>query len=170
MGLFVVSLVVLVGSLSWKGEVAQEARLEGREHQYSGRLKDIACMEMLRAALVGVEPAWTEDCPDPRLKAPQQTVSQEVARIMEQRAKMERMRESEKPSRVSPVDLAVFTTALSFFGFMFTTIVGWRKERRDASHDTLDTEKKELEIAKLRSDLDALAEKKNGEPRRVRRP
>src|SRR6476620_9207491 len=42
----------------------------------------------------------------------------------------------------------------SLVAFLSTTMLAWRKERRDARLNSFDLEKIKLEIAKLRADLD----------------
>jgi hypothetical protein len=57
---------------------------------------------------------------------------------------------------------ALLTSTASFAGFFFTSIVAWRKERREQLHSELDLEKKRLELEKLRSELQS----KQEQPRR----
>lgn len=49
--------------------------------------------------------------------------------------------------------VSVATSVASLIGFIGTTVVTWRKERREEQHSALDLEKKALEIEKLRSEL-----------------
>src|SRR4030095_11277252 len=49
---------------------------------------------------------------------------------------------------------SVITSASALIGFILTTILAWRKEKRELRSFDLDNAKKELEIAKLRAELD----------------
>jgi hypothetical protein len=48
---------------------------------------------------------------------------------------------------------SLITGIASLIGIVSTTILGWRKEIREARTFAIDNEKKELEIAKLRAEL-----------------
>jgi hypothetical protein len=50
--------------------------------------------------------------------------------------------------------LAVLASVFSLIGIISTTILAWRKDRRDVNSFQLELEKKELEITKLRRELD----------------
>ena len=54
---------------------------------------------------------------------------------------------------ISLVSLATSTTSL--VGFMLTSALAWRKERRETKHSEVDLRKKELEIEKLRLEVAA---------------
>jgi hypothetical protein len=67
--------------------------------------------------------------------------------------------------------LAVLTSGTSLIGFVTTTIIAWRKERRESEHATIDPEKKQLELEKLRgeiSDKNAAAQDKRKMTKRRR--
>lgn len=48
---------------------------------------------------------------------------------------------------------SLLTSTASFAGFLFTSIVTWRKERREQRHADVDLEKKKLEVEKLKREL-----------------
>jgi hypothetical protein len=52
--------------------------------------------------------------------------------------------------------LALIAAIFSLVGFLSATVLAWRKEKRDVLVHEIDLEKKELEIAKLRFELDRL--------------
>ena len=54
---------------------------------------------------------------------------------------------------------SLLTSTASFAGFFFTSIVSWRKERREQRHSEVDLEKKKLEIEKLKRELEQRQEK-----------
>ncbi|CAN5380213.1 hypothetical protein BH10ACI1_BH10ACI1_08760 [soil metagenome] len=58
--------------------------------------------------------------------------------------------------------VSFLTSLCSLVGFVSTTVLAWRKEKRDVEIIRIDNEKKELELAKLKFELDKLksAEKK----------
>lgn len=62
---------------------------------------------------------------------------------------------------VSLITLAasLLTAITSFVGFITTTIIAFRKERREARMDKLDLRKKELEIVKLEQEVGELGGK-----------
>ena len=47
------------------------------------------------------------------------------------------------------------TSGASLAGFVITSGLAWRKERREAKHSEVDLEKKKLEVEKLRLELAA---------------
>jgi cell shape-determining protein MreC len=51
--------------------------------------------------------------------------------------------------------VAMVTSFMTFFGFVATTIITWRKERRESNHAPIDLEKKKLELEKLREEITA---------------
>lgn len=51
--------------------------------------------------------------------------------------------------------LVVLTSGTSLIGFVTTTIITWRKQRRESEHATIDLEKKKLELEKLREEITA---------------
>ena len=53
---------------------------------------------------------------------------------------------------VSMASLA--TSVASFFGFLITTGIAWRKERREGESADLDLERKKLELESLRLDIE----------------
>jgi hypothetical protein len=60
----------------------------------------------------------------------------------------------------NPTDLSLYISAISlltsmasFVGFFFTSLISWRKERREQRHSEVDLEKKTLELEKLRREL-----------------
>ena len=61
-------------------------------------------------------------------------------------------RESRLPTVLSIASLITSTTSL--IGFFFTTLVAWRKERRQQQHAGIDLEKKKLELEELRLDVE----------------
>lgn len=50
---------------------------------------------------------------------------------------------------------SLLTSVVSFCGFFFTTVVAWRKERREQKHADLDLERKKLEVEKLRIEIES---------------
>jgi len=46
------------------------------------------------------------------------------------------------------------TSVASFFGFLITTGIAWRKERREGESADLDLERKKLELESLRLDIE----------------
>jgi len=58
-------------------------------------------------------------------------------------------------STITPliVVVSLLTSVTSLLGFLFTTVVAWRKERREQQHSDLDLEKKRLEVERLRQEL-----------------
>ena len=57
---------------------------------------------------------------------------------------------------------SLLTSTASLAGFFFTSIVTWRKERREQRHSELDLEKKKLELEKLRRELAGKHEQADG--------
>ena len=57
---------------------------------------------------------------------------------------------------------SLLTSTASFAGFFFTSVVAWRKERREQRHSELDLEKKRLELEKLRFELQSKQEQPRG--------
>jgi type VI protein secretion system component VasK len=51
--------------------------------------------------------------------------------------------------------VAMVTSFTTFFGFVATTIITWRKERRESNHAAIDLDKKKLELEKLREEITA---------------
>ena len=49
---------------------------------------------------------------------------------------------------------SLLTSLASLGGFFFTTLVAWRKERREQKHADVELEKKKLEVEKLRIELE----------------
>jgi hypothetical protein len=49
---------------------------------------------------------------------------------------------------------SLMTSATSVLGFFITSVLAWRKERREGKHHGLDLEKKMLEIERLRLELE----------------
>jgi hypothetical protein len=63
------------------------------------------------------------------------------------------------------------TSITSLLGFISTTVLAWRKEKRDKEAIRYDNEKKELELEKLKWALEKLkAEEKESKPKRARKP
>jgi hypothetical protein len=54
---------------------------------------------------------------------------------------------------------SAITTVTSLAGFLVTTVITWRKEKRDAALADLDRMKKELELEKSRLELEQLKNK-----------
>ena len=50
--------------------------------------------------------------------------------------------------------VSLLTCLIALIGFFSTTILAWRREKRDKLHLKLDLEKKQLEIDKLRKELE----------------
>lgn len=48
---------------------------------------------------------------------------------------------------------SLLTSATSFAGFFITTVMAWRKDKRESQNADLDLEKKRLELEKLRREL-----------------
>jgi hypothetical protein len=63
---------------------------------------------------------------------------------------------SESTTWVSMVSL--LTSGASLIGFLVTTGISWRKERREGRHEDLDLEKKKLELEKLRLDIERMSQ------------
>jgi type VI protein secretion system component VasK len=51
--------------------------------------------------------------------------------------------------------VAMVTSFTTFLGFVATTIITWRKERRESNHAATDLDKKKLELEKLREEITA---------------
>ncbi len=51
--------------------------------------------------------------------------------------------------------VSLFTSVTSILGFIVTTIMAWRKEKRELQNAGLDSERNRLEIEKLRRELAA---------------
>src|SRR5918999_1567985 len=49
--------------------------------------------------------------------------------------------------------VAMVTSFTTFLGFVATTIITWRKERRESDHASIELEKKQLELEKLRREI-----------------
>src|SRR5258708_36576058 len=65
--------------------------------------------------------------------------------------------------------VAMGTSFTTFFGFLATTIITWRKERRGINHAAIDLEKKKLELKKrgeVFRDKNAAAQNKRRRPKR----
>jgi uncharacterized membrane protein (DUF485 family) len=75
---------------------------------------------------------------------------------------------SEGFSAQAASNAALITSAVTFLGFILTTIIALRKEQRESSRAELELEKLRLENEKLRRDLEEM----KAEParRRVKRP
>src|SRR4029077_17175345 len=58
---------------------------------------------------------------------------------------------------------SLIASVFSLMGFLSGTILAWRKEKREALSYEIDRAKKELEIAKLRLDLENLSAKRGAE-------
>jgi len=56
---------------------------------------------------------------------------------------------------------SLLTSTASLAGYFFTSIVTWRRERRQQRHSELDLEKKKLELEKLRRELADKAEQED---------
>jgi hypothetical protein len=50
---------------------------------------------------------------------------------------------------------SLLTSCATLIGMLVTTIVMWRKERRESEHATIDLEKNKLELEKLREEISA---------------
>jgi formate hydrogenlyase subunit 3/multisubunit Na+/H+ antiporter MnhD subunit len=50
---------------------------------------------------------------------------------------------------------SLFTSFVTFIGFLISNTIAWRKEQRERTQSELEIEKKQLEIEKLRRDLTA---------------
>src|SRR6266850_6451680 len=50
---------------------------------------------------------------------------------------------------------SLLTSCATLIGMLVTTIVTWRKERRESNHAAIDLEKKKLELEKLREEISA---------------
>lgn len=55
---------------------------------------------------------------------------------------------------------SLMTSITAFIGFFFTTVLAWRKEKREAKSFELENQKKELEIIKLKAELDKMQDEK----------
>ncbi|MBL8529108.1 MAG: hypothetical protein JNL68_15585 [Burkholderiales bacterium] len=67
-----------------------------------------------------------------------------------------------EPSVSLPMLISVaslLTSVTSLIGFLFTTGVAWRKERREQQHADLDLERKKLEVEKLRLEIEGKKER-----------
>jgi hypothetical protein len=76
---------------------------------------------------------------------------------------------SRESSRV--IDLApflaiasLFTSFVTFIGFLISNTIAWRKDQRERNQFELDAEKKRLEIEKLRNELAAMKPTDNEAP------
>ncbi|MBC8641662.1 hypothetical protein IAG25_33085 [Caballeronia sp. EK] len=69
---------------------------------------------------------------------------------------------------IDPGTVALVTSATTFLGFVITTVIALRKERRESARADAELEKVRLENEKLRAEL----ESRKDEParRRVKRP
>lgn len=70
-------------------------------------------------------------------------------------------------------DLVTMITAITtFLGFVTTTIITWRKERRESAHAAIELDAKKLELEKLRREIEtknaAAQEKKKKTTKRRR--
>ena len=68
--------------------------------------------------------------------------------------------------------VALATSLTSFLGFVVTTLITWRKERRESAHGSIELNKKGLELEKLRreiSDKNAVAQEKRKKTTKRRR-
>lgn len=64
---------------------------------------------------------------------------------------------------------SLVTSCTTLIGFIVTTIITWRKERRESDHASIELEKKQLELEKLRreiGDRNSAAQKKKKMTRR----
>lgn len=57
--------------------------------------------------------------------------------------------------------ISLLTSLVALLGFFSTTILAWRKEKRDVRHSELELTKKELEIRKLQTELKICDDKPN---------
>ena len=64
--------------------------------------------------------------------------------------------------------ISFLTSLTSLFGFISTTVLAWRKEKRDVEAVRIENEKKELELLKLKMELDKL--KAEEKPERKKTP
>lgn len=85
--------------------------------------------------------------------------------------------DSSKPAEEGGYGLMIiggvtFLTSLtSLLGFISTTLLAWRKEKRDAETVRFDNEKKELELEKLRWEIEKIkTDGKESKPARSRKP
>ena len=60
--------------------------------------------------------------------------------------------------------LSLVASVFSLIGFLSATMLAWRKEKREVVSYRIDGQKKELEIAKLKLELERLTAKSNSEP------
>ena len=51
---------------------------------------------------------------------------------------------------------SLLTACTTLVGFIFTTVVAWRKEKREQDQSEVDIEKKKLEVQKLQVELERL--------------
>jgi Co/Zn/Cd efflux system component len=68
--------------------------------------------------------------------------------------------------------VALIICLTSFLGFVVTTLITWRKERRESAHGSIELNKKGLELEKLRreiSDKNAVAQEKRKKTSKRRR-
>ena len=68
--------------------------------------------------------------------------------------------------------VALATSLTSFLGFVVTTLITWRKGRRESAHGSIELKKKELELEKLRreiGDKNAAAQEKRKKTSKRRR-
>ena len=70
------------------------------------------------------------------------------------------------------IGVVTFLTSItSLLGFISTTVLAWRKEKRESETIRVDNEKKELELEKLRWELEKMkAEERESKPKRPRKP
>lgn len=67
--------------------------------------------------------------------------------------------------------VTLLTSLTSLLGFISTTVLAWRKEKRDSAAIRSDNEKKELELEKLRLELEKMkVDEKVTKPKRTRKP
>jgi len=71
--------------------------------------------------------------------------------------------------------VTLVTSLTSLLGFLSTTVLAWRKEKRDSAALLFDNEKKELELEKLRLELEKMkteekeSKEKESKPKRPRK-
>lgn len=67
--------------------------------------------------------------------------------------------------------ISFLTSLTSLLGFISTTVLAWRKEKRDVETLRIENEKKELELLKLKMELDKLkAEERPERKKTLRKP
>jgi hypothetical protein len=59
-------------------------------------------------------------------------------------------------SYIDAATIALFTSIISFLGFMVTTVISLRKEKRETKDAELSQKQKEIEIEKARLELELL--------------